>query len=330
MLPGAKQSLTMPKFDYASYFGPIEPLADATRADETRCWGAGAEKNKATHDYVLYLGCNVLRTVALAETITAILTEMGIDFVALGGPSTCCGIIHSAHGDAGASETITRQTLARFEGYAPKAVLTYCPSCHAHMDHVLAETGISLDVPYLHVTEFIVDRLDRLELRNRVERRVMLHAHGDNEQARRDSRFARAILAAIPGLEVIDGSAGPDWGHDCGTLQIGLVGKEKHAGLVRALFESAKGDGVNAVAALYHSCYRNLSPQEQIRGVEVIHYTELVAEALGLARREDAYKRLHKAADPGSAFEELAGVAAGRGVSPARLRKSLDTHFGSR
>lgn len=320
----------MPKFDYASYFSPIEPLADATRADETRCWGAGTEKDKAAHDYVLYLGCNVLRTVALAETITAILSEMDIDFVALGGPSTCCGIIHKAHGDVEASETITRQTFSKFEGYAPKAVLTYCPSCHAHMDHTFAETGISLDVPYLHVTEFIVANLDRLEFRNRVERRVMLHAHGDNEQACRDSRFARAILAAVPGLEVVDGSAGPEWGHDCGNLQIGLVGKEKHARLVTGLFEEARRSGVDAVAALYHSCYRNLSPQEKISGVQVIHYTELVAEALGLARREDAYKRLHKAADPGSAFEELAGVAARRGLNPGRLRKSLDAHFGSR
>ena len=318
----------MPKFDYAGYFGPIEPLADATRAAETRCWGAGAEERKTARDYVLYLGCNVLRTVALAETITAILGEMGVDFVALGGPSTCCGIIHKAHGDVEVSESITRQTLAKFEGYAPKAVLTYCPSCHAHMDHVFAETGISFDVPYLHVTEFIVDRLDRLQFRNRVERRVMFHGHGDNEQACRDSRFARAILGAIPGIEVIDGTAGPDWGHDCGLLQIGRVGKEKHAELVRGLFEDARRQRVDAVTALYHSCYRNLSPQEKIHGVEVIHYTELVAEALGLARCEDAYKRLHKAADPDAAFEELAGTAKRRGLNRARLRKSLDAHFG--
>lgn len=320
----------MSGFDYGAYFGPIEPLADATRSTDERVWGNGTEKDKAGHDYVLYLGCNVLRTVALAETITAILTEMGVDFVALGGPSTCCGIIHTSAGDTAAAEKITTQTFAKFDGYTPKAVLTYCPSCHAHMDNTLAASGLTTEAPYLHVTEFITENLDRLNFRNRIERRVMFHAHGDNEQAERDSHFARAILGAIPGLEVIDASGSPEWGHDCGNLQIGLVGPEKHAGLVRELFESAQREKVDAVTALYHSCYRNLCPQEEIYGVEVIHYTELVAEALGLPRREEAYKRLHQAADPAAAFDALAPRAESRGLKPERLKKTLDVHFGSR
>lgn len=320
----------MAKYDYGAYFGPIEPLADATRSTDERVWRNGTEKDKAAHDYVLYLGCNVLRTVALAETITAILTEMGIDFVALGGPSTCCGIIHKAHGDTDASGKITARTFAKFDGYAPRAVLTYCPSCHAHMDNTLAETGLTTDAPYLHVTEFIVDNLDRLNFRNRVERRVMFHAHGDNEQAARDSHFARAILGAIPGLEVIDSSGGPEWGHDCGSLQIGLVGAEKHAALVNGLFDTAKRARVDAVTALYHSCYRNLCPREEIHGIEVVHYTELVAQALGLPRREEPYKRLHRAADPAAAFNELAPRAEARGLKPERLKKTLNLHFGPR
>jgi Fe-S oxidoreductase len=318
----------MSGFDYGAYFSPIEPLADATRDSDDRIWGNGTEKDKTAHDYVLYLGCNVLRTVALAETITAILTEMGVDFVALGGPSTCCGIIHKSGGDMDVSEKITTQTLAKFEGYDPKAVLTYCPSCHAHMDYTFAETGISMNAPYLHVTEFIVDNLDRLKFKNRVERRVMFHAHGDNEQAERDSHFARAILGAIPGLEVIDASGAPEWGHDCGNLQIGLVGPEKHAALVTNLFQAAKRERVDAVTALYHSCYRNLCPQEDIHGVEVIHYTDLIAEALGLKRREEAFKRLQQQADPDAAYAELSPAAQRRGLSDAKLKKTLGVHFG--
>ena len=302
-------------------------MADAIRTNDDRCWGSGTEKNKDAHDYVLYLGCNVLRTVALAETITEILTRMGIDYVPLGGPSTCCGIIHHANGDMEVSEGLTRQSLAKFEGYSPKAVLTYCPSCHAHMDYALGETGIEFDVPYLHVTEFIVDNLDRLEFPNRVDRRVMFHGHGDNDQATRDSRFARAILDAIPGLEVIDATGTPDWGHDCGNLQISIVGPEKHAGLVRELFEAAKCQGADAVTALYHSCYRNLCPQEEIHGVEVVHYTSLVAEAMGLPVRDEAYKRLQHTKDPDAAFDELAPTARERGIGDARLKKTLSTHF---
>lgn len=314
-------------FDYSGYFGPILPLADATRAEADRCWGTGTEKDKISADYVLYLGCNVLRTVALAETITAILTAMNVDFVALGGPSNCCGVIHHINGDREVSEKLTAQSLAKFEAYTPRAVLTYCPSCHAHMDFALSEAGISFDVPYFHVTEFIVENLNQLTFPNRVERHVIFHGHSDDDQARRDSSFALAILNAIPGLDVIDATGAPEWGHDCGNFQIDLIGPEKHASLVEDLFVSAKAEGVDAVTVLYHSCYRNLCPQEMIHGIEVVHYTSLVAQAMGLPPRREAYKRLHQAADPDAAFRELSTTARKRGVNESRLKQTLDVHF---
>ena len=63
-------------------------------------------------------------------------------------------------------------------------------------------------------------------------------------------------------------------------------------------------------------------------GVEVVHYTSLVAEAMGLPPRDEAYKRLQRAKDPKAAFDELAPKAHKRGVGEARLRKTLSTHFG--
>lgn len=317
----------MSEFDYGGYFGPILPLADATRSTDERSWGEGTEQTKQRHDYVLYLGCNVLRTVALAETIVAILEQLGTDFVALGGPATCCGIIHHGNGDTEISEKLTTQTLDKFTGYEPKAVLTYCPSCHAHMDYVRAETGLRFDVPYLHVTEFITDNLHRLAFKNRVDRRVYLHSHSDNEQARRDSDFARSILEAIPGLEVIGDPGSSAWGHDCGGRQIGLIGQDVHDRLAAGMFTEAKASGADAVAALYHSCYRQFCGQEQTQGIEVVHYTALVAEAMGLPVREEAFKKLKLRADPGKAANDLRDQAARRGLSEKRLRATLDAHF---
>ena len=317
----------MSGFDYGAYFRPILPLADATRSAETRVWGDGAEKDKRPHDYILYLGCNVLRTVALAETIVAILDRLGVDFVPLGGPATCCGIIHHGNGDLAVSEKLTRQTLAKFEGYSPKAVLTYCPSCHAHMDYALAETGIAFEVPYLHVTEFITENLHRLAFRNRIDRRVYLHAHSDDEQARLDARFARAILEAVPGLEVLGEPAGDEWGHDCGSRQIGIIGKDAHDRLAAEMFDAARAAGADGVAALYHSCYRQFCGRETEQGLAVVHYTALVAEALGLPPVEDAFKALKLESRPDRAAVRLKDRAAARGVSEARLRATLDAHF---
>lgn len=317
----------MPGFDYGAYFRPILPLADATRSTDERVWGDGAERDKQRHDYVLYLGCNVLRTVALAETIVAILRELGVDFVPLGGPATCCGIIHHGNGDLEVSEKLTRRTLAKFEGYRPKAVLTYCPSCHAHMDLSLAETGLAFDIPYLHVTEFIVDNLHRLKFRNRIEKRVYLHAHADNDQAVRDASFARAILEAIPGLEVAGDPGGPEWGHDCGSAQVARIGQDVHDRLRDGMFDAAKAAGADAVAALYHSCYRQFCGHESRQGIEIVHYTALVAEALGLPPRADAFKALRLEAAPDAAAARLKDRAASRGVGEKALDATLRAHF---
>lgn len=318
----------MSDFDYGAYFGPILPLADATRSTDERFWGDGTEQDKAPHDYVLYLGCNVLRTVALAETIVAILQRLGIDFIPLGGPATCCGIIHHGNGDTEISEKLTTQTLDKFSGYKPKAVLTYCPSCHAHMDYSLAEGGIPFDVPYLHVTEFITENLHKLSFENRIERRVYLHSHSDNDQARLDAKFARAILEAIPGLEVLGEPGTSEWGHDCGGRQIGLIGQDVHDRLAAELFVTAKAEGADAVAALYHSCYRQFCGQERDQGIEVLHYTALVAEALGLPPKEEAFKKLKLQSDPDEAADALKARATARGLKENRLRATLNAHFG--
>ena len=317
----------MAGFDYGAFFGPILPLADATRQDDERVWGDGAETDKRSHDYVLYLGCNVLRTVALAETIVALLERLGVDFVPLGGPATCCGVIHHTNGAPEISENLTRQTLSKFEGYAPKAVLTYCPSCHAHMNYALDAGGIEFDVPYLHVTEFIVENLHRLDFANRVERKVYLHVHGGAEQSDRDARFARTILEAIPGLEVVGGTAVDGWAHDCSTGQIAKIGADRQAGYADGLFADATAHGVDAVAALYHSCYRTLCTGIADYGVDVIHYTGLVAEALGLPVRDEDFERHKLRADPDVSFAELKDRAAARGVGEKRLRATLDSQF---
>jgi len=100
-----------------------------------------------------------------------------------------------------------------------------------------------------------------------------------------------------------------------------------HDRLVTEMFATAKAEGADAIAALYHSCYRQFCGQERDKAIEVLHYTALVAEALGLPPREEAFKRLKLESDPGKAAEDLKDRAAARGLGEARLRATLDAHF---
>jgi len=82
-------------FDYGKYFGEIRLIHDlTTRADE-RTWRLTApEPRPARKSIVLYLGCNVLRTSHMIRTVTAVFDLLELDYVTVGGPTYCCGIVH--------------------------------------------------------------------------------------------------------------------------------------------------------------------------------------------------------------------------------------------
>ena len=61
-------------------------------------------------DVVLYLGCNVLRTTHMIQTVTDIFKMMGVSYAAVGGKTYCCGIQHYQRGDEEAARSVATTT----------------------------------------------------------------------------------------------------------------------------------------------------------------------------------------------------------------------------
>src|SRR3989441_9743735 len=155
-------------FDYGKYFGEIRLTHALTpRADE-RTWRLTApEARPARKPIVLYLGCNVLRTSHMIRTATAVFDRLGLDYVAVGGPTYCCGIVHHQQGDAAAGDGMARRTLELFKRYEPDEVVMWCPSCIYFYDEVM-----HAEVPYRvrHTTEFLLAQVPRVQFTVRAER----------------------------------------------------------------------------------------------------------------------------------------------------------------
>jgi len=188
-------------FDYGKYFGEIRLTHDlTTRADE-RTWRLAApEARPARKPIVLYLGCNVLRTSHMIRTVTAVFDRLGLDYVAVGGPTYCCGIVHHQQGDAAAGDGMAKRTLELFKRYEPDEVVMWCPSCIYFYDEVL-----HAEVPYRvrHTTEFLLAQVPRMAFTARVERTVAVHAHAVGEARQREARACRELLASVPGLRLV-------------------------------------------------------------------------------------------------------------------------------
>ena len=95
------QQGSAPAFSYAEHFGTMRTLGELLRDPAHRPWLTSVPKEAPHRKYVVWLGCNILRTVQLAETLDDILQYLQEDYVTLGGPSNCCGIVHEIHGRCG-------------------------------------------------------------------------------------------------------------------------------------------------------------------------------------------------------------------------------------
>src|SRR5437899_10667883 len=117
-------------YDYGQYFAEITLTHDLTTLPGERTWRlAPPGRDVEALELVLYLGSNVLRTSHMIRTVTAIFDRLGLDYIAVGGPTYCCGIVQHKNGDAQASEEINLRTIEYFERYSPREIVMWCPSC---------------------------------------------------------------------------------------------------------------------------------------------------------------------------------------------------------
>jgi Fe-S oxidoreductase len=314
-------------FDYGKYFGEIRLMHDlTTRADERQWRLAAPEARPARKPIVLYLGCNVLRTSHMIRTVTAVFDRLGLDYVAVGGPTYCCGIVHHQQGDTAAGDGMATRTLQLFERYQPDEVVMWCPSCIYFYDEVLhART------PYRvrHTTEFLLDQVPRLSFTARVERAVAGHAHAQGEARQREARACPALLAAVAGVWGGDVEPEPRFGRSCAPAIPLALGQDVWDGLVRDEIERARAAGAETLACIYHGCQRMICGFEAEGRIVIEHYLSVFARALGI-EFEDQFKKYRLWGDPERVLEDATPCMEANGVDPVAARALIATTFARR
>ncbi len=312
-------------YDYSRYFGEIGLTHDLTTLPAERTWRLTPPgRTPERHKIVLYLGCNVLRTSHMIQTITAIFDRLGLDYVAVGGPTYCCGIIHHLHGDTAASGGMSRHTVELLERYQPEEVVAWCPSCIWFYDEIL---HAELPFPVRHATEFLVSRLPELTFPHAVDARVALHYHVHSGARRREGLAGRRLLEAVPGLRLVELEPDPRFGRVCTQSVQKELGYETWNGAVREEIDRARATGAGILATIYHGCQRLLCPFEAERPIAIEHYLSVFARGLGI-EFEDRYKKYRLWQDPERVLTETAACQSANAVDPARAREFVQQTFG--
>ena len=311
-------------FDYRGYFGEIRLLHDlTTRADE-RTWRlAPPEREPAPRQVLLYLGCNVLRTSHMIRTVTAVFDRLGVDYLALGGPTYCCGIVHHQQGDVAAGAGMAQRTLELFRRYRPDEVVMWCPSCIYFYDEVL-----HADVPFRvrHTTEFLLERLPDVRFTARVDATVAVHAHVAGDARRREAAACRALLAGVPGVRVVEVASEPRLGRSCAPAVPQALGQDVWDALIRDEIERGRAAGADTLACIYHGCQRMICGFEAEGRLTIEHYLSVFARGLGI-EFEDTFKKYRLWGDPDRVLADMAPCQQANGVDPARARALVEATF---
>ena len=311
-------------YDYKRYFGEIKTLHDLTTRRDERTWNLAIPgRDEAPHAIVLYLGCNVLRTSHLVQTVTAIFDRLGLDYVAVGGPSYCCGIVHHQQGDHDAGAGMSDRTLELFQRYRPEEVVMWCPSCIYFYDEV---RHVEFPFRVRHTTEFLVSQLPRIEFTARTEMAVALHAHGLGEARQREAEAARTLLRAVPGLQYV--SIEPDlrFGRSCAPALIQQLGADGWSAAIRDEIARAQGGGATTLATIYHGCQRQICAFEN-DAMRIEHYLTVFARAMGI-EFEDRFKKYRLWRDPERVLADTAPCQLANGVDAERARAVVQETFG--
>jgi hypothetical protein len=315
----------------AEYFGNVRVLGDLMRSDPSRPWLTALPREVRQQRLVVWLGCNILRTAHMAETLNDILDHMGLDHALLGGPSHCCGSVHTASGLREVADNMLQRTMDKFDQFKPEQLLYWCPSCDDHLSQRDQDLVSETAKRRLNATVFLSRHISQDLLVNPVPVSVAIHRHVDFPEQEEESRAVHDLLSRIPRMRVIDTPAAEGLGRHCTVPRIKDFGEARYVGTMEDWTAEAGRRGATHMASIYHSCHRRLTllqrEHESVGNLELLNYLTLVARSMGLREREDKFARISKIANVDAMMSSLESEFTERGVKPDIVRRALEDQF---
>ncbi len=321
----------MGRFPYDTYYRRVQATKALQFPADRVSWVERFGPPERSHEIVLYLGCNILRTPDIAADVTWVFERLGLDFVAVAGVQFCCGITWHRAGDDEPGRGVSARSIERLSAYNPGTVVFWCPSCNVHYDDiVLGRDGREVPFQITHCTTFLAERARRgeLDFKRKVPRRVALHTHVGRDghevgqrRALEDRESCAALLREVPGVELVGWlQAPPEYDYDCGPSSADV---ERSRWLVTraSLLEQARELGVDTVVTISHACQREWCDAGD-EHVQVRNYISLVADALGIERgyAVDALGDYKRMADPEAIVEAGRAAWSSHGLSKEDAR----------
>lgn len=250
------------------------------------------DRIKPEAEIAYFAGCTAsLVEKDIAEGTARLLCSAGVDFTYLGQAEACCGIPILCSGNWDTFEKILRHNVEAMTSRGVKTVVTSCPACwlawHTYYPQWSERLGIGFDIETKHYTELLAERLQSgaLQLSHEVPLRLTWHDSCHMGRAGGIYEPPRALLKAIPGVELREMEFNREGAHCCGSVLSLLEDPEGAAlkiGDIR--LKEAEATGAQALVAACPCCEVQFRVTAQKTGspLKILDLAHVACEALGV------------------------------------------------
>ena len=315
--PQAYQVMPHHRHSFQRVFSALQ-----SRTSERR-WMSRAPADPKAAEFVLFAGCNATGMMHTFLETMAILDEMGIDYVALGGDELCCGTAAMLWGDLEAAQSMGQELVSNIAAFHPRKAIHFCTGCYVMCWGMLPRF---IPVPFesCEVAQFLADNVDRIPFKKSIGK--VIAVHDACSLARLGSyEDPRKLLHAIPGITLVEmkhnradslccGGATNTWRPDISEP------------LRRAPLEEARATGAQILATTCTGCQKSFAPLEKDYPFEVRSYISLLAESLGVSQ-EDKFKRYVNCTSVDEVLQDAGASIEANGYTAAEMKQVLPDYF---
>jgi Fe-S oxidoreductase len=243
------------------------------------------------HDYLLFVGCVASydpRANGVARALAALLKRAGVSVGMLGADEGCDGNDVATVGEDGLFEHLARANIEQFERLAVRRILTLSPHAFNTMKNDYPRFDGEYEV--VHASQLLRDLLEdgRIDAANGYEAKVTYHDPCFLGRWNSEYEAPRAVLEAVPGVELVEmprkRASGLCCGGGGGNAFTDLLGGSEDSP-ARIRVRQARETGAEVLATACPTCLTMLEDAVKTEGIEdelaVRDISEIVAEACG-------------------------------------------------
>lgn len=270
---------------------------------EERDWLTKSDEHPKPKEFVVFLGCSFLGHSGMIRTLFAILNNMEINYVALGGGDLCCGGPAEAKGKITEAEDQQKELIEAILVYRPKKVIFICPTCYFKFTKALqecSEVTFQSDIDVLHVSQFIADNLNKLKFTKELNKTVVLFDPCKLGKVCEEYEAPRKVLRALPGVKLIE-MPGLKKDSCCGGGS--RYFPEVANNIQRQAMHQLQKSGAEVVITLCSFCHINFIKMSDDYSFKPTLFLDFIGEAMGL-NNEDKVQKYMKYHDPDRVLKE--------------------------